>query len=105
MDFIVDTDISSMLAKTNNLDLLRKLFPKSKFFITIEIYNELLEAKESGYDYIDDILRQEFKILHMSPEIVDEYRKMSEALRNIHPGELQSILMCRTHNMVLMTNG
>jgi len=58
---IFDTDILSMLSKISRIDLLRKLFPKVTLTITFEVYNELLRAKEAGYDFVDNILKQEFK--------------------------------------------
>ena len=55
---IFDTDILSMLGKIGRADLLRKLFPKTSLVISFEVYNELLRAKEAGYDFVDDILEQ-----------------------------------------------
>ncbi|MDD5473132.1 MAG: hypothetical protein PHU34_03180 [Candidatus Methanoperedens sp.] len=49
---IFDTDILSMLGKIGKVDLLRKLFPESSLIITFEVYNELLRAKETGYDLL-----------------------------------------------------
>ena len=54
---IFDTDILSMLGKIGRTDLLRKLFPETSLVITFEVYNELLRAKEAGYDFVDDILK------------------------------------------------
>jgi len=53
---IFDTDILSMLGKIGRTDLLRKLFPKTSLVISFEVYNELLRAKEAGYDFVDDVL-------------------------------------------------
>ena len=53
---IFDTDILSMLGKIGKTDLLRKLFPKTSLVISFEVYNELLRAKEAGYDFVDDVL-------------------------------------------------
>lgn len=55
---IFDTDILSMLSKTGRADLLKKLFPDEDLIITFEVYNELLRAKEAGYNFIEDILEQ-----------------------------------------------
>jgi len=62
---IFDTDILSMLGKIGRADLLRKLFPKASRMITLEVYNELLRAKEEGYDFVDDILEQGFEVVHL----------------------------------------
>ena len=65
---LFDTDILSMLGKTGSTHLIRKLFSKSELLITFEVYNELLRAREAGYDFIDDILAQGFRVMHLDPE-------------------------------------
>lgn len=101
---IFDTDILSMLCKIGRIDLLRKLFPVSSLIITFEVYNELLRAKEAGYDFIDDILNQEFKVIHLDHDLIREYELKKESLKNLHPGELTSILLCKKKGMDFATN-
>jgi len=101
---IFDTDILSMLSKIGRIDLLRKLFPKVTLTITFEVYNELLRAKEAGYDFVDNILKQEFKIIHLDAELIKEYEKKKEELKTLHPGELTSILLCKRKGMTFITN-
>lgn len=62
---LFDTDVLSMLGKVGRIDLLRYAFPGTIFSITFEVYNELLKAKEAGYDFVDGILEQGFKVLHL----------------------------------------
>jgi len=64
---IFDTDILSMLGKIGRADLLRKLFPEASIIITFEVYNELLRAKEAGYDFVDGVLEQGFKVIGYFP--------------------------------------
>ncbi len=101
---IFDTDILSMLVKTGKVDLLKKLFPESSLIITFEVYNELLRAKEAGYDFVDDILKQEFKVIHLDPDLIKEYEQKKEGLKNLHAGELTSILLCKREGMDFATN-
>ena len=101
---IFDTDILSMLGKIGRADILRKLFPKLDLFISFEVYNELLRAKESGYDFVDDILKQRFNIIYLDPDLIKEFEQKKEELRNIHPGELTSILLCKQKGMDFTTN-
>lgn len=101
---IFDTDILSMLGKIGRIDLLKKLFPESSLIITFEVYNELLRAKDAGYDFVDDILKQEFKVIHLDPDLIKEYELKKEGLKNLHTGELTSILLCKKMGMDFATN-
>jgi len=101
---IFDADILSMFGKVDRTDLLRKLFPDADPVITFEVYNELLRAKEAGYDFVDDILKQEFGVVHLNSELIKEFEQKKSKLRNIHAGELTSILLCRREGMAFATN-
>ena len=101
---IFDTDILSMFGKIGRTDLLRKLFPKTSLVISFEVYNELLRAKEAGYDFVDDILEQGFGIVYLDSELIKEYEEKKIKLRNIHAGELTSILLSKREGMAFVTN-
>jgi len=101
---IFDTDILSMLGKIGRADLLRKLFPEASLVITLEVYNELLRAKEAGYDFVDEVLEQGFKVIHLDSELINEYEQKKPKLRNIHAGELTSILLCKRDGIAFATN-
>lgn len=101
---IFDTDILSMFGKIGRTDLLRKLFPKTSLLISFEVYNELLRAKEAGYDFVDDLLEQGFGIVYLDSELIKEYEEKKIKLRNIHAGELTSILLSKRDGMAFVTN-
>ena len=101
---IFDIDILSMLGKIGITDLLRKVFPEVSLLITFEVYNELLRAKEAGYDFVDDVLEQGFKVIHLDSELINEYEQKKPKLRNIHAGELTSILLCKRDGIAFATN-
>ncbi len=101
---IFDTDILSMFGKIGRTDLLRKLFPKTSLVISFEVYNELLRAKEAGYDFVDDLLEQGFGIVYLDSELIKEYEEKKIKLRNIHAGELTSILLSKRDGMAFVTN-
>jgi predicted nucleic acid-binding protein len=101
---IFDTDILSMLGKIGRADLLRKLFPEASIIITFEVYNELLRAKEAGYDFVDGVLEQGFKVIHLDPDLIKEYEQKKPKLKNIHAGELTSILLCKRDGIAFATN-
>ena len=101
---IFDTDLLSMLGKTGRAGLLKKLFPNSDLIITFEVYNELLMAKEAGYDFVEDIIKQRFRVIHLDPDLIQEYERIKEKLSNLHSGELTSILLCKKEGMDFVTN-
>jgi len=101
---IFDADMLSMLGKIGRTDLLRKLFPKTSLVISFEVYNELLRAKEAGYDFVDGILEQGFGIVCLDSELIKEYEEKKTKLRNIHAGELTSILLSKREGMAFVTN-
>lgn len=100
---IFDTDILSMLGKTGSIGLLKKLFPETDLIITFEVYNELLIAKEFGYDFVDEIIKQRFRVIHMDSDSIREYEHMKDNLSYLHTGELTSILLCKKEGMDFAT--
>jgi len=72
---------------------LKKIVPKTELAITFEVYNELLMAKELGYDFVDEIINQGLRVIHLDSDSIHEYEHMKEKLSNLHTGELTSILL------------
>lgn len=101
---IFDTDILSMLGKIGRVDLIRKLFPNTSLIITFEIYNELLRAKEAGYDFVGSVLEQGFEVVHLDSELIKKYEEEKGKLKNLHTGELTSILLCKKEGIAFVTN-
>jgi len=101
---LFDTDVLSMLSKIGRLDLLRRTFPEVVFSITFEVYTELLDAREAGYDFIDDILEQGFKVLHLDSDLMEMYERKRAELKDLHAGEVTSILLCKRSGMAFVTN-
>jgi predicted nucleic acid-binding protein len=101
---LFDTDVLSMLSKVGRIDLLRRTFPEVVFSITFEVYTELLNAREAGYDFIDDILEQGFKVLHLDSELILMYERKRAELKDLHAGEVTSILLCKRAGMAFVTN-
>lgn len=101
---IFDTDILSMFGKIGRANLLSELFSEIDLTITFEVYNELLMAKEAGYDFVDDILKQRFKVIHLDSDLTSEYERIKEELTHLHAGELTSILLCKKEGIDFATN-
>lgn len=77
MDFIVDTDVASMLCKIGRIELLKKIFPNSKFYITQETITELERAKNLGVDYGEEIF-QVMGLIGLDEETLKKSRKIAE---------------------------
>ena len=56
---IFDTDVLSTFGKIKKFGLLQKLIPDMVFSIPSSVYDELLRAKDYGYDFVDYILESE----------------------------------------------
>jgi len=55
-------------------------------------------------DFVDDVLEQGFKVIHLDSELINEYEQKKQKLRNIHAGELTSILLCKRDGIAFATN-
>ena len=40
-------------------------------------------AKEAGYEFVDDILKLGFEVVHLNSELTKEYEQKNSKLRNI----------------------
>ena len=66
--------------------------------------SELLNAREAGYDFIDDILEHGFKVLHLDSDLIQMYERKRAWLKDPHAGEVTSILLCKRSGMAFVTN-
>ena len=66
--------------------------------------SELLNAREAGYDFIDDILEHGFKVLHLDSDLIQMYERKRAWLKHLHAGEVTSILLCKRSGMAFVTN-
>ena len=69
--------------------------------ITFEVCGEFLMVKEADYDFVDDILKQRFKFIHLDFDLTSEYERIKVKLTYLHAGELRSILSCRKGGWIL----
>ncbi|MGP8320763.1 MAG: hypothetical protein ACT6FE_00345 [Methanosarcinaceae archaeon] len=77
---IFDKDILSMFGKIGRANLLVELFLEVDLAITFEVYNELLMAKEAGYDFVDEILKQRFKVNYLGSDLISECEHLKKEL-------------------------
>lgn len=102
---IFDTDILSTFGKIRRLDLLRNLLPVVKFLISPSVYNELLRAKDSGYEFVDYMMESGiFEITPLTKEELEFSGKLGDERKSLGSGELESISLCKLRNCILVTN-
>lgn len=93
MTVIFDTDILSAFAKSDALQLLKKLFSKQDVYITPEIYEELSIPIDYGHSFPLKIYK-EFKIINPDETEQEMYREFLRGNRRIGKGELEAISIC-----------
>jgi len=105
MNLVFDTDVLSTFGKIRRLDLLKEIFPKARFFISSSIYNELLKARERGYEFVDYIAESElFDVNPLNEEELKFLGKLREEQRSLGIGELEGISICKHRGYILATN-
>ncbi len=105
MNLVFDTDILSTFGKIRRLDLLMVLFPNARFIVPLSVYNELLKAREHGYDFVDYIT--ESGILEVTPlnrEELELWGKLRGKQRSLGLGELEGISICKHREYILVSN-
>jgi len=103
LKIICDTDIISSLAKIKELKILDEIFQKPELFISLAVYEELEKAKEIGYDFPNMIFKK-FEVISMVEEEVEEYKGLISNKRDLDKGELQSIVISRSRDLIFLTN-
>jgi len=98
---VADTDILSMFGKVKSINILVSLF--NKLYVPTAVYEELLQAKEIGFSFVDDVLIQ-IEVINLNDEEHKEYVLYLRNEKYIHRGELMGIILCKHRNGMLLTN-
>lgn len=104
MDIIVDTDILSTFGKTNKYSLLKNLFPKAKLFISPKVYQDIIKAKDMGYDFVERILKHKPLVCPLTEDEIKYSGELKEKERSLGWGEIESIILARNRRLLLLTN-
>ncbi len=99
--FFADADILSAFAKTNAVKYLKEFC--RELGISPSIYEELMRAKRAGYSFVDEIFRNVEIILPSEDEFRD-FRNLLESRKDLHEGECQLIVLCKSRKGILLTN-
>ena len=103
---VLDTGILSCFAKIKRFDLLEKLF-KAQFYIPPRVYEEILRAKEKGYDFVDYIIQliddRKIRIATLNEIDVDIVKELSKE-RRLGFGEMEAMALAKNRGWVLLSN-
>ena len=102
MSILLDTDVLSAFAKISGLELMNELFSGEEMLIANGVYEELAYIRESGYDFVDQILGF-VRNTPMNKEELDVYHSFLKRT-NLGKGELQCIAVCIVRGYPFITN-
>lgn len=96
---IIDTNIASVFAKIERLEILSDLLSKRPAFITPRIFEELSVPLDYGYTFPLDIFGC-FEVLYPTAEENDAYQEMLICNRSLGRGEVEAICICKSRGYV-----
>ena len=97
---IIDTDMASVFAKIERLELLKRLFSKHRIVITPRIHDELMVSLQFGYSFPKDIFKH-FKVIYPTNEESKDFRDlMSQMSTPLGKGELEAISICKSRRSI-----
>lgn len=99
--FFADTDILSAFAKADAIKYLKELCKELN--ISPSVYEELMRAKHAGYSFVDEILKTA-EISLLSDDEFRDFRNLLETRKDLHEGECQLIILCKSRKGILLTN-
>jgi hypothetical protein len=107
MNIIMDTDTTSCLSKIDGFNVLFKLFPNSDFFIPTRVFEELKEAEELGFGFVEivfNLLGRKIEIISLNEEEIRDYEEINRIGRFGY-GEEAGIAICRNRkDCILLSN-
>ncbi len=98
---VFDTDILSMFAKADAIDLLKLLFGE-KAVMTPKIRDEISVPLEYGYTFPIKVIST-IKTVPLTKQSLKEYEKLQENL-SLGKGELEAIAYCKSEKCLFATN-
>ena len=98
---VFDSDILSMFAKADAIDLLKLLFGE-KVLMTPKIRDEISVPLEYGYTFPIKVIST-IKTVPLTQHSLREYEKFQENL-SLGKGELEAIAYCKTEKCLFATN-
>lgn len=98
---VFDTDILSIFAKIDAVDLLSDLFGEGAV-MTPKIRDEISVCLEYGYTFPLKVISA-IKMVPLNDEALEEYTKLQNNL-SLGKGELEAIAYCKVEKCIFVTN-
>jgi len=98
---VFDTDVLSMFAKIDAVDLLKDLFGE-KAIITPKIKDEISVPLEYGYTFPLKVIST-IESVPLSSDVLEEYGRLQKSL-SLGKGELEAIAYCKVEKCIFVTN-
>jgi len=98
---VFDTDILSMFAKIDAIDLLKCLFD-DEIVMTPKIRDEISVPLEYGYTFPLKVIST-IRTVPLTNQALEEYARLQENL-SLGKGELEAIAYCKTEKCTFATN-
>ncbi|RQW77745.1 MAG: hypothetical protein EHM14_13675 [Methanothrix sp.] len=97
---IIDTDMASVFAKIERLELLKLLFSKYRIVITPRIHDELMVSLQFGYSFPNEIFKH-FEVIYPTSEEGKDFQDlMSQMITPLGKGELEAISICKSRGCI-----
>lgn len=102
---LCDTDILSVFAKIERLDLLEEAFPNADLQIVEEVYGELEHARENGYSFPEKIF-QATDTVTLEQEELEEYREKKDRTEflPLSKADLKTFVASKKREILLLSN-
>ncbi len=98
---VLDTDILSCFSKIRKFDLLEKLFKAPR------VYEEILRAKERGYDFVDYAIKliddEKIRIATLNETEVRIVKELAKK-RKLGFGEIEAMALAKNRGWILLSN-
>ena len=108
MNIVIDTDIISCIAKIKKFDLLELLFRQTSFILPNRVYDEIMRAKEQGYEFVNYIIslidKKKIIIPSLEKSEIHTITKMEQQERALGFGEIEAIVLATRKDSILLTN-
>ena len=98
MSFVIDADILSTFAKIGKLTLLSRIF-NGLILFPDAVHDDLLRARDAGYDYIEKALRVGKSIHLEEAEVIEK-----QYSKTLGRGELECIFLCLSRKLTFVSN-
>ena len=102
---LLDTNIISTFSKIGKLELLYDVFNADVLYVSPNVYDELLIAKDKGYAFVNHAIHLFQKKKLMLISLTSKEKEKADRLpSSFSKGERDSIAICRERNGIIVTN-